>query len=270
MHFSFTGQRANNEDFVLPADEQSRLFIVCDGIGGWDRGEVASRIVAEAIACYCRQYLGEPLDEQYLTAALSSAHLALAKYLRHNPLINKLGTTLVLLHFDERGATVAHVGDSRLYHLRGGQVLFQTQDHKYVRELVADGIITEAQALSHPKRNTLSRSVGADSGRLLAKMDKPDITHLTDIEAGDSFFLCTDGVLEQVDQHILESIFGRSTSSAEKVKQILSRCQDNTRDNYSGTLVTLRSVDKAGLIQAENHHSAGTLLKQIATYGGRS
>ena len=237
------GQRANNEDFVLPVDEQSRLFVVCDGIGGWDRGEVASQLVGEGLARYIRQHPGESLDEAYLTEALGYAYMTLAEYLRQNPLVNKLGTTLTLLYLDERGATVAHVGDSRVYQLRGGQVLFQTQDHKYVRELLADGIITEEQALTHPRRNTLSRSVGAESGEFPLRMDKPDITHLTDIRAGDCFFLCTDGVLEQMDNAALAAVFAQNIGSSEIIEQILFRCQAQTRDNYSGCLIVIRSVD---------------------------
>lgn len=242
--FSLVGQRANNEDFVLPVDEQSRLFAVCDGIGGWDRGEVASQLVAEATARYFQQHPGEDVDEKYLNAALGEANLALAGYLRHNLLVNKLGTTFALLYIDEKGATVAHVGDSRVYQLRAGKVLFQTEDHKYIHELLADGIITEEQALTHPRRNTLSRSIGVESGQFPPKMDKPDVTHLTDIRAGDCFFLCTDGVLEQIDNHTLEAIFAQNIAPEEVIAQILFYCQDQTRDNYSGCLVTIQSVDE--------------------------
>lgn len=266
LSFSLVGQRANNEDFVLPVNEQSCLFVVCDGIGGWDRGEVASQLVGEAVARYFQQNPGEILTESYLAAALSSAYLSLAEYLRHNPLVSKMGTTLALLYLDARGATVAHVGDSRVHHLRGGQILFQTQDHKYVRELVAEGIITEEQALAHPRRNSLSRSIGAESGEFSSKMDKPDITHLADIRAGDCFFLCTDGVLEQISSGILEAVFAQSDSPADKIEEILFRCQNQTRDNYSACLVTVRSVNAEGVTQPHETFSRnlqGTLPAQL-------
>lgn len=262
LTFSLPGQRANNEDFVLTVDEQSRLYVVCDGIGGWDRGEVASQLVGQGLARYFRQHPTSYVNEEYLTEALNYAYLALAEYLQHNPLVNKLGTTLALLHLDERGATVAHVGDSRVYHLRGGQVLFQTEDHKYIRELLADGIITEEQALTHPRRNTLSRSVGAESGQFPPKMDKPDITHLTDIRAGDCFFLCTDGVLEQIDNRTLEAVFVQNVAPAEMMAQILFRCQDQTRDNYSGCLVTIQSVDENEVMKPLEVFS-GNLQEQL-------
>lgn len=261
------GQRANNEDFVLPVDERSRLFIVCDGIGGWDRGEVASQLVGEGLAKYFHQHSGEPISEAYLAEALRCAYFVLAEHLQQNPLLNKLGTTLTLLYLDERGATVVHIGDSRVYQLRGGQILFQTQDHKYVRDLVADGVITEAQALTHPRRNTLSRSVGAESGQFPPKMDRPDITRLTDIRAGDRFLLCTDGVLEKIDNRAMEAVFAQSTSSTNIVDQILFRCQDQTRDNYSGCLVTIRSVDDEGPLSAFSDNLQKQMLAQLRTMG---
>lgn len=242
--FSLTGQRTTNEDYVYPVDEQSRLFIVCDGIGGWDQGEVASRLVTEALAGYFAQNPTEFLNETYLRAALSSAYAALAGYLRQNPLLSRLGSTLVLLYLTDTGAFVAHVGDSRVYHLRRGIILHQTRDHKYVYELVAKGIITEEQALNHPRRNTLSRSVGADSNQFPPCMDRAEISHLTDIEVGDYFFLCTDGVLEQVGDEMLTMIFTQSNASEEIVGHVLERCRDLTRDNYSGCLVRIAGCSK--------------------------
>jgi serine/threonine protein phosphatase PrpC len=242
--FSLTGQRAKNEDYVYPVDEQSRLFIVCDGIGGWDQGEVASRLVAEAVACFFAQNPAVFLSETYLSAALSSAYASLAEYLRQNPFLSRLGTTLALLYLTDAGAVVAHVGDSRVYHLRQGQILHQTQDHKYVFELVAEGIITQEQALCHPRRNTLSRSVGADSQQTRPRMDKAQITHLTDIKEGDYFFLCTDGVFEQVNEATLLLIFARADSSEGIATQMLERCHELTRDNYSGCLVRVNDVSR--------------------------
>lgn len=246
--FSCTGQRTNNEDYVYPVDEQSRLFIVCDGIGGWDRGEVASRLVAEAVGLYFEQNPAGLPDEAYLHDALTSAHAALAEGLRQNPLLSRWGSTLALLYLSAAGATVAHVGDSRIYHLRKSTILHQTRDHKYVHELVAEGIITEEQALNHPRRNTLSRSVGVDSNQFPPRMDKAEITYLTDIQKGDCFFLCTDGVLEQIDDELLTRIFARSGTPEEIVAQVLGQCRELTRDNYSGCVVRVAGIsrEKAG------------------------
>jgi serine/threonine protein phosphatase PrpC len=246
--FSLTGQRANNEDFVYPTAPTSdtRLFMVCDGIGGWDKGEVASRLVAEAIADYFQQYPPVAVTKTYLIDTITHAHLALAEYLQQNPLLSRVGSTLALLYLDEGGVTVAHVGDSRVYHLRKGQILHQTQDHRYVLELVSEGIITQEQAQTHPRRNSLSRSIGVESNNLSLKIDNPTVNYLTDIQAGDYFFLCTDGVLEQLNEEKLKEVFKNPSSQKGmfQIEQILSICQNQTRDNYSGCLVSIRDVIK--------------------------
>jgi len=244
VSFSGIGQRATNQDYVYPVDEQSRLFIVCDGIGGWDQGEIASRLVAEAVARFIEEHPTDCIKETYLAEALASAYYALREYLVQNPLLSRLGSTLALLQLSSTGAMVAHVGDSRVYHMRGGLILHQTQDHKYVQELVAEGIITEKQALNHPRRNTLSRSIGVDSPQFPPRMDKGEIVHITDIQAGDCFFLCTDGVLEQVDDDMLRRIFAQGTPLPEITDQLLGRCRDFSRDNYSGCLVKVKSVSR--------------------------
>ena len=242
--FSLTGQRANNQDFVYPVDEQSRLFIVCDGIGGWDKGEVASRLVAQGVAQYFEQHPTQCPDATYFTNALAHAHAALTEYLHQNPLVSRLGTTLALMYLPDAGAVVAHVGDSRVYQIRGTTILHQTQDHKYVHELVAEGIITQEQALNHPRRNTLSRSVGVDSKQFPPRIDKVEITYLPDIQEDDYFFLCTDGVLEQVDDERLTAIFAQSRTTEEVAAHLLVQCRELTRDNYSVCLVRVTGVSR--------------------------
>ncbi|GAB2767370.1 hypothetical protein GCM10027275_07120 [Rhabdobacter roseus] len=242
--FSLIGQRVSNQDYVYPADEWSRLFIVCDGIGGWDQGEVASQLVAEAVARFMQQHPTNCINETYFAEALASAYYDLREFLIKNPLLSRLGSTLALLQLTNAGATVVHIGDSRVYQIRGGAILHQTQDHKYVQELVSEGIITEEQALHHPRRNSLSRSVGVDSNRFPPRMDKGEITHLTDVQAGDYFFLCTDGVIEQIDDQALGNIFSRYAFSQEIVNHLLTLCSNLTRDNYSGCLVKIKSVSK--------------------------
>jgi serine/threonine protein phosphatase PrpC len=242
--FSFIGQRSNNEDFVQPVTQDSRLFMVCDGIGGWDKGEEASRLVSEAIVHYFERHPPDTLTEKYLTDAIQQAYLSLAEYLQQNPLLSRMGSTLALLYLNEHGVFIAHVGDSRVYHLRKGCILHQTLDHKYVLELVAEGIITEEQAQTHPRRNSLSRSIGVDANNLTPKIDKPAMTYLTDVQPGDYFFLCTDGVLEQINNEKLSTIFRENNTEESIIEAVLASCKDRTRDNYSGCLVPVNEVIK--------------------------
>ncbi len=242
--FSFTGQRENNEDVVFPEfpTPNTRLFVVCDGIGGWDKGEIASSLVAGAIIQYFEQRPPVAVTQNYLMDVVNHAHLVLAEYLQQNPLLSRMGSTMALLYLDEGGATIAHIGDSRVYHLRDGFVLHQTQDHRYVLELVAEGIITQEQAKTHPRRNSLSRSIGVKANEANIKIDEPTIYSITDIQAGDYFFLCTDGVLEQLTEEKLMGVFREDDNDASKMAKVLCICQDQTRDNYSGCLVPISEV----------------------------
>lgn len=250
LSFSEVGQRANNEDTVFPAvgeaTEQSRLFIVCDGMGGADKGELASQLVCETLAQYVDDVDPAILDDWHLERALVQAHRRLYDYLQHNPLLNRMGTTVALLQFHDQGVTVAHLGDSRVVQVRAGQVLFQTRDHKQVNDLVDAGIITPEQARSHPWRNRLSRAAVADSSQLAegtARPHAPDVALLTDIQPDDYFLLFSDGVLEQVDDYGLELVLKSEVSDAMKLQLLLQLCAGKTSDNYSGHLIRVRAVN---------------------------
>ncbi|QHV94027.1 PP2C family protein-serine/threonine phosphatase [Spirosoma endbachense] len=244
--FSHIGQRTINQDTLYPAidtaNEQTQLFIVCDGMGGVDKGEVASQLLCEAIVAYASS-MGNPVfDGPHLKAALDQAYNAYHEYLRQHPLVSRMGSTLTLLQLHKHGATVAHIGDSRVYQLREGKIIFQTQDHKQVNDMVEAGVITATQALTHPWRNRLSRAVIASSDYEEATKPTPDITVLTDIQAGDYFFLCTDGVLEQLDDYALETLLAQDIPDQAKMQSLLALCADRTKDNYSGYLIGISDV----------------------------
>ena len=248
ISFSELGQRDNNEDYVFPAsiNANTRLFIVCDGMGGLDKGEEASKITAEKIHQYYSDNPVEYLTEEHLQKAIDVAFYALKAYMETNSLISRMGTTLTLLHINAHGATVAHVGDSRVYHIREGEILYKTKDHKQVLDMVEEGIITEEQAVNHPWRNRLSRSVSVRSAtsddESPRKPDKPTVQQIEDLENGDYFFLCSDGVLEQVTDEILCNILVQDKPNEAKIKDIIAVCKDKTKDNYTGVLVQISDV----------------------------
>lgn len=251
--FSHIGQRTINQDTLYPtenrADEQTQLFIVCDGMGGADKGEVASQLLCDAIAGYASAMNHPVLDKVHLRAALDLAYDAYQDYLSQNPLINRMGSTLALLQFHQHGVTAAHIGDSRIYQLRAGKVIFQTKDHKQVNDMVEAGIITAGQAQTHPWRHRLSRAVivKSDDNEESSKRPEPDLTVLTDVRTGDYFFVCTDGVLEQVDEFSLEALLANNIPDQAKVTSLVALCDGQTRDNYSGYLIGVKSVTQTVL-----------------------
>lgn len=252
LSFSFDGQRPNNEDFYWPdkATSDTQLFLVCDGMGGWDKGEVASRKLAQGVADYIIRHPADQLDETYLQQAIGEAHQHLIDYLLQDPAVNRMGSTLALLYIGQHGATVAHIGDSRVYHIRNGQVLFRTNDHRQVADLVSEGIITEEQAKTHPWRNRLSRSIAVDrpiaNSQSNRQPDRADLVQLTDIQPDDYFFLCTDGVLEQVTDEILTACLDTDQPDSEKLANLLAHCADKTQDNYTGWLIRVADVQSMG------------------------
>ena len=249
--FSHIGQRTINQDALYPAvgsaAEDARLFVVCDGMGGADRGEVASRLLCDAVAGYAASLDFPVFDAAHLRAALELAYGAYLDYLKQHPLVSRMGSTLALLQFHEGGATVAHIGDSRVYQLRAGRIIFQTRDHRQVTDMVEAGIITAEQAQTHPWRNRLSRAVvvSAAAADEPPAPPAPDITVLTDIRAGDYFFMCTDGVLEQVDDAALTTRLVTDESDAAKMDALLALCHGPTKDNYSGYLIRIDHVAPA-------------------------
>lgn len=257
LAFSHIGQRTINQDTLYPAvgsaTEQTELFVVCDGMGGADKGEVASQLLCHAIAAYADSLNHPVFDVVHLRTALGLALDAYRAYLRQHPLVGRMGSTLALLQFHERGATVAHIGDSRVYQLRAGAIIFQTRDHKQVADMVEDGIITATQALTHPWRNRLSRSVVAEPGNTgePTSVPTPDVTFLTDVRVGDYFFMCTDGVLEQLDDDTLQTLLASAIPDQAKLQSLVALCDGQTKDNYSGYLIGICHVAQAEPVSSD-------------------
>ncbi|MEO1412502.1 MAG: protein phosphatase 2C domain-containing protein [Bacteroidota bacterium] len=241
--FHEVGQRKNNEDFVYPAltgresDEPGQLFLVCDGVGGAARGEEASRIACETLGQYLTGFEYVGADE--VQAGLQRVEAQFDDYLASHPGAKGMGTTLTLLAFHERGATIAHIGDSRVYHLRDGAVLFRTADHSFVNELVRKRIITEAEARTHPKRNIVTRAIVGSH-----QAARADLTLREDVRAGDYFLLCTDGVWETLnDASLLEILSDATLGNREKMRKIARLCKRSAKDNYSAYLLSVAMVE---------------------------
>lgn len=189
-------QRANNEDSYLywePDSEEEfrhkgRLAIVADGMGGYEGGQEASRLAVETVQNVYSNALGDEL-QQSLADAFAVAHAGIQNYATEHPELQGMGTTCTAVSIVGRQLRFAHVGDSRLYLIRGGTISRITRDHSYVGRLVESGIVREEDAESHPQRHILTAALG--SGRELTP-DVPQQPLL--LEAGDTLVLCTDGL----------------------------------------------------------------------------
>ena len=233
------GGRSNNEDSIYPiegkANEDDTLFIVCDGVGGSEKGEVASRLACDKFAKYVTNNGIMSASERDIALALVYVEEAFDTYFESCPDAKGMGTTLTLLQLHDNGATVAHVGDSRVYQYRDGQIVFQTQDHSLVNDLLKAGIIDEEQAKDHPKKNVISRAIQGGS----VKSTKADVQQIDDIQSGDYFFLCTDGILENLSDFEIGQILLQDISDDQKIQQINDRCEESPNDNFSAYLVPI-------------------------------
>lgn len=237
------GQRSNQEDSLFPPYTPKTLsqecYILCDGMGGHSAGEVASGAVCEAMG----RYVGEhPRDdgcygEEDFQAALDAAFDALDEL--DDGAEKKMGTTLTFLKIHRSGCFVAHIGDSRVYQIRPSEkeLLFVTRDHSLVNDLIALGELTPEEARTSPQRNVITRAIQPH----LERRPRADMVNLTDIRAGDYFFLCSDGMLENTEDGELVNILSMNCPDAEKIKMLLGVTREN-RDNHSAILVHIGEV----------------------------
>ena len=254
------GQRKRQEDSIFPlhnaTQSDDRLFIVCDGMGGHSGGNIASAAVCEAMSntllSICPEAEGRFSDDD-LRQALEAAYDSLDA--KDDGSEKKMGTTMTLLKFHDAGCTIAHIGDSRVYHVRPGadaaatEILFQTQDHSLVNDLVRIGELTPEEAKTSKQRNIITRAMQPNMGR----RSRADIYHTTDIRPGDYFMLCTDGILEQMEDDNIKYIFSDKVGDAQqKVDMIVKVTADNS-DNHSAILVKVTDVKGAPVVATPEH-----------------
>jgi len=255
------GKRDNQEDTIYPcigqATEADRVFVLCDGMGGAEHGEVASATVASAIASSLErlQVQGDITPRQMLKTALCDAYDALdARNSSEEKTSSKtMGTTLCVLILHDGGALLAHIGDSRIYHVRPSSrsILTKTRDHSMVRDMIELGEITPEQAKSVNYRNIITRVMQPNTDR-----DPSQIDETTDVQAGDYFYLCSDGMLEQMDdEQLLEILCANDLTDQQKRDTLLQATVDN-KDNHSAILIHIKSVEGEPVIYDEEGDEA--------------
>lgn len=241
LGYSQQGGRANNEDNIFPAAGKAtpdqKWFMVCDGVGGMAWGEIASAVAVEGFNDYFLNHPETMATPDYIGLALADVQTKFDHQLASRPEAKGMATTFTLLYLHQAGVTVAHIGDSRVYHLRDGKIIWRTQDHSLVNELLRAGVISPQEAQTHPKRNVIDRAIQGSDRPVL-----PDVQILNDVRPGDYFFLCTDGVLEQVTEGFLESVLSEPISNEQKQQKLIAQSTGQTKDNFSAYLVQIETV----------------------------
>lgn len=235
--------RLNNEDshgqFVpdTPAeiDERGVVFVVADGMGGHRGGEIASRIaVRTVLAFYTADSSGD--RSEALARAFHEANQTIIQEAVADSTLFGMGTTCTALALHAGRAYVAHVGDSRCYLLRRGKIRQLTSDHSIVGEMVRSGIISDEDARTHPRRNVITRSLGA----------QPDVSTETpesmELERGDTFLLCSDGLTAYLSDIDLSVVLATLPPEEACKKMVKMANEQGGRDNITVQVIAVRSL----------------------------
>src|SRR6478672_880012 len=186
-------QRRANEDSLWV---RAPLFVVADGMGGAQAGEVASRVAVEAFQAGLPDR-GEPETE--LERLVQAANTRIHELSHANAEQAGMGTTLTAVYVGERDIAIAHVGDSRAYCLRDGELLRLTDDHSLVDELMRQGRLTPEEAVEHPQRSVITRALGPEH---TVEVD----TRSFRARDGDVFLLCSDGLTTMLDEDAIAAL----------------------------------------------------------------
>ncbi len=205
--------RLRNED-RFSIEREAGLFIVADGMGGHRHGEVASELTVEEIRRHLgvsppREDMGERLD-----AAVRSAHDRLVQAIREDPSLSGMGTTVVVMLLDGETALIGHVGDSRAYRLREDRLELLTEDHTWVNEQVAAGVLSTSQARNHPLRNVVTRAVGG-GGEVVVDVQR------VRTRPGELYLLCSDGLTGMLSDAEIAATLRRETSLDERCRDLV-------------------------------------------------
>jgi protein phosphatase len=230
------GQRPNQEDSIIQWN--NRLFVLCDGMGGHEKGEVASQTVCQSLTTWFEKNVNpeESFTDDQLREGLDYAYQQLDKFADGNP--KQMGTTLTLLYIHKQGVTAAHIGDSRIYHIRPEVgVLYQSRDHSLAFDLFQSGEISYEEMLNFTQKNVITRAMTPG----LENRHRADIIHITDIQSGDYFYMCSDGMLEQMSNNELVDSLSSDSKDEEKQKRLIE-ATDNNQDNHSAWLIHIKEV----------------------------
>jgi len=235
--------RDHNEDCIESRPDIG-LFVLADGMGGYNAGEVASGMATSLISDGLQETWSprglagrgredtKALSEQLIKDQVARANSAIFTTSQNNPECAGMGTTLVVTLFFDNFMTVAHIGDSRLYRLRGESMEQVTRDHSLLQEQLDSGLITPEEAKLSQNKNLVTRALGIDPSV------QPEV-HVYETQPDDTYLLCSDGLSDMVeDEEIRLTLITLKSNPNLTVQQLVQAANDNGgRDNISAMLI---------------------------------
>lgn len=229
--------RTDNQDayFAGKITDDSVFAVVCDGMGGANAGNVASELAVRHISEYVIRSYRDGMDmtdtEKTLKNAIVSANISLYDKAVNNAELAGMGTTAVAAFVKDGTAVIAHVGDSRIY-LVNGEIKQLTRDHSVVQSLIESGKITPEDAKVHPRKNVITRALGAEE-------DVAVDSDCLNLSNGDTLLLCSDGLTNFLDDKDILTVFQNNDISA-----VAERLVEEANKNGGGDNITVVTVAK--------------------------
>lgn len=236
--YSNEGSRRNNEDSIgVGKADNTYGFIVADGLGGHGMGEIASKMAVDT-GIECVKLCNGDISK-YIEMLFENTQSRLLRLQSEKNLENYMKTTAVVLAINEKKIVWGHIGDSRLYYIKGNRIKKRTLDHSYVQNLCLSHQIKESQIRNHPDRNVLLKVLGSEWGE-----SKYELSKEYRIKKNQSFLLCTDGFWELIEDEQIVSCLKDAATVDEwmdmMVKIIKTNGVGKDMDNYSAIAVWVR------------------------------
>lgn len=256
--------RKGNEDYFACEQISAReyCFVVADGMGGHRAGDIASKLGTNTFIKSFRKFRRKKKSiADSMSLSLERANHIILKKASTDPHKRGMGTTFSALTISGMKAYLVHVGDSRIYLIRNGQILQLTTDHTFVGKMVEEGRITEEEAREHPQKNILYMSLGARDAF------KPDVNEFFEIKEGDTFLLCSDGLVNMVTDTTIKE-YAESYSTREAVEALINLANANGgTDNITTTIIHINQIkepDKTEPIPiVKEENSFSSFVKRI-------
>jgi len=234
VNYTHQGQRENQEDSF--GYIENSMFLVCDGVGGHAKGEVASNFIVDYVKSNISK-LGT-LNKADVQQLIVDAQIALNELAANTPDTLGMGTTLAGLFRSDNAFFILHLGDSRVYWIKPQKKkIWHTWDHSMVGNLMQMGEISREDGRFHPLGNRINKAIIANNE---SKTNKPDISKITSVDSGDIFFICSDGVTESWSEYeLLDLLCDTSKSIQEKLSTVEKHCVAESKDNNTAIIIEI-------------------------------
>ena len=231
--------REMNQDYYYISNslDEVQLYLLADGMGGYNGGEIASKLAVQTAKNYIENNFKEIEKDrdsiiQLLGSSMEYANMVVYEKSKENAELQGMGTTLEICLIYNNKVYIGHVGDSRIYRIRKDFIRKLTQDHSYVQKLVADGTITKEEAAHHPQKNMLMKALGCNA------FVEPDVM-VKGFLKDDILIMCSDGLTNMVDQ---ETIYKMASKNIEQAPKDLVELANNNGGYDNITVVVIKNI----------------------------